>query len=94
VSTHAPVLNLRLYVAGDSPNSQMAVQRLRAFCDAHCPTKPTIEVIDVLRAPAKALEDAVILTPTLVRLDPAPVRRIVGNLSVESTLAHALGVEL
>ncbi len=93
MSPRPAALHLRLYIAGDSPNSQMAMQRLQAFCAQHCSVPPVIEVIDVLRAPAKALEDRVVLTPTLVRVQPAPTRRVVGNLAAEAALARALDLD-
>lgn len=87
----APVV-LRLYVAGDAANSELAVQRLRAFCAEHLPDRCELEVVDIIREPGRALADRILLTPTLVRLAPAPVRTIIGNLSDPAQLATVLGV--
>ena len=82
----------RLYIAGDGPNSIQAVANLRALCLELLPNRYEIEVVDVIREPQRALDDGVLLTPTLVKLLPAPVRRVVGNLNQREPLLHALGL--
>ncbi len=71
----------RLYVVGDAPNSVKAILNLRALCSAHLAGRHEIEIIDVLLHPERALADGVLLTPLLMRVSPAPVRRMIGNLS-------------
>lgn len=83
---------LRLYVAGDAPNSQLALQRLKEFCAEHLADQHQLEIVDIIRQPDRALADHVLLTPTLVKLEPAPVRTIVGNLSESAVLLRALGL--
>lgn len=83
----------RLYVAGDAPNSLSARANLKAFCRMHLPDQHHIEIVDVLRESGRALADGIFMTPMLVKLSPAPVRRIVGVLSNTETLLHVLGVE-
>ena len=83
----------RLYVAGDAQNSAQALANLSALCRAHLPNRHHIEVVDVFREPKRALADGVFMTPTLVRLAPGPVRRIVGTLSRTETVLQALGLE-
>jgi circadian clock protein KaiB len=83
----------RLYVAGDTPNSQQAEENLRAICRTHLSGQHEIEIVDVLREPKRALADAVFMTPTLLKLAPLPTRRIVGTLSQLSTVLLALGLE-
>jgi circadian clock protein KaiB len=84
--------SFRLYVAGDGPNSMQAIANLRSLCEEFLPGRNEIELIDVLREPKRALDDGVLLTPTLVKLFPAPVRRIVGSLNSREPLLHALGL--
>jgi circadian clock protein KaiB len=84
---------LRLYVAGDAPNSTQALLNLRSFAAHHFNLPYRIEVIDVLKNPARALRDGIFLTPTLVRTRPAPQRKIVGSLSEPDALCSALGLE-
>ncbi|MEO8778666.1 MAG: circadian clock KaiB family protein [Rhodanobacter sp.] len=88
-----PVLyKFRLYVAGDATNSAQALANLKLLCHTHFPDHHHIEVIDVFREPARALADGIFMTPTLLRLAPVPLRRIVGNLSNASIVLHALGL--
>lgn len=90
----APVgLKLRLFVAGDAANSSRAVSNLRSLCQEHQLVQCQIEVVDVFKEPERALAESVFMTPTLIKLAPAPVRRIVGSLSQVDTVLQALGIE-
>ena len=84
------VLVLRLYVAGDAPNSLCAIANLKAICDAHFPAAHKLEIVDMLQSPLRALADRVVVTPTLLRLSPGPLRRVIGNLSDRSQVLHIL----
>lgn len=84
----------RLYIAGEAQNSAQAVSNLAALCRAHLVDRHEIEVVDVFREPKRALADGILMTPTLVKLAPAPApRRIVGTLSQTQPLLQALGLE-
>ena len=86
-------LVLRLYVAGDGPNSVAARANLRRLL-AHCePSTYSIEIVDCLREPIRTLKDGVLVTPTLLRLEPKPGRTIIGTLSDSSQVIEALGIE-
>ncbi len=76
-----PVVKLRLYVAGNGPNSVLARANIALFCDVENEQTCDLEIVDLLEFPQRALADGVIVTPTLLRLSPLPARRIVGNLS-------------
>jgi circadian clock protein KaiB len=82
----------RLYVAGDAVNSAQALANLAALCRAHLPDRHEIEVVDVFRAPKRALADGIFMTPTLVKLVPLPARRIVGTLGQTGLVLQALGL--
>jgi circadian clock protein KaiB len=82
----------RLYVAGDAPNSVRALANLYAVCCKHFPESHRIEVIDVLKEPLRALADAILVTPTVVKVSPAPELQIIGNLSEEEEVLRALGL--
>ena len=86
-----PRLRLRLYVAGDAPNSVRAITNARAICDAHYAPGYVLEIIDLMTEPLRALSDAIIVTPTLLRLSPLPVRRIIGNLGDTQQVLLSLG---
>jgi circadian clock protein KaiB len=49
-------------------------------------------VVDVMETPLRALTDGVMLTPTLVRLAPLPVVKMVGDLSDTPRVRAALGM--
>lgn len=84
----------RLYIAGDAPNSAQAQTRLAELCETYLPDRYEIEVIDVHEFPMLALEDNVLMTPTLVKLAPTPVQRIIGALSQMQTVQDILGLEV
>lgn len=91
-STAADRLDLRLYVAAAAPNSALAEANLRRLlrdCDVGC----SLEVIDCLSEPLRALGDGILVTPTLVKLNPLPAQTIIGTLSDAAALAAALGIE-
>jgi circadian clock protein KaiB len=89
-----PVMfKFRIYVAGDSLNSTQALSNLAALCRAHLPDRHQIEIVDVFKDPKRALADGIFMTPTLIKLAPSPVRRIVGTLSQTQTVLLALGLE-
>jgi circadian clock protein KaiB len=86
------VFSFRLYVAGDAPNSVQANANLTALCRAHLSGRHVIEIVNVFHDPGRALADGIVMTPTLVRLAPLPVRKIVGTLGRTPSLLQALGL--
>lgn len=89
-----PLHKFRLYIAGDSGNSALAMQNLDSICRAHLPGRYEIEHVDVFREPKRALADTVVMTPTLIQLAPLPICRIVGTLGDTKTVLSALGLEV
>jgi circadian clock protein KaiB len=87
------VFKFRLYVAGDAQNSVDAIANLTTICRKYLPGRYDIEVMDVFLEPARALTDGIFMTPTLVKLAPAPMRRIIGNLSRTGLVLQALGLK-
>lgn len=87
------MFKFRIYVAADALNSTQAIANLSALCRAHLPNRHQIEVVGVFKNPKRALADGIFMTPTLIKLAPSPVRRIVGTLSQTQTLLLALGLE-
>lgn len=73
--------NLRLYVAGQTPKSLMAIANLKRICEEHLAGRYTIDVIDLVATPQLAAGDQIVALPTLVRHLPPPLKRIIGNLS-------------
>lgn len=79
-------------MADDTLNSAQASANLAALCEAHLPGRNEIEIVDVFVEPERALADGIFLTPTLIKLSPHPIRRIVGTLSDPQTVLRALGL--
>jgi circadian clock protein KaiB len=73
--------HLRLYVAGTTTKSMIALQNLKRICDEHLQGKYDIEIIDLVKTPALAQGDQILAIPTLVRKLPEPIRKIIGDLS-------------
>lgn len=88
-----PLVELRLYIAGQSPKSMRAVANLRRTCEEHLPGRYQLELIDLLEHPERARADEIIAVPTLVRASPRPVRRIIGDLSDTEKLLTGLQVQ-
>lgn len=80
-----------LFVAGGTPNAAVAVGNLTALCEA-CGPDYEIEVVDVFREPARALAEGIFMTPTLLRLEPGPVIKVVGTLSDTQVVCQAIGL--
>jgi circadian clock protein KaiB len=74
-------LVLRLYVAGHAPNSLRAIANARAICDEHFTSGHQLEIVDMIEQPGRALADGIIVTPTLLKVSPLPIQRVIGNLS-------------
>ena len=72
---------LRLYVAGQTPNSLAALNNLKKICKEHMDEQYRTEVIDLLANPQLARGDQILAIPTLVRNLPTPIRKIIGDLS-------------
>lgn len=72
---------LRLYITGNSLNSQRAIANLLKLCREELNNKYQVEIIDVLEEPARAEKEKILVTPTLIKQLPPPLQRIIGDLS-------------
>ena len=88
----APVL--RLYVAGEGPNSVRARANIVDLCDRHLQGAYSLEIVDVFDEPGRALEEGVLMTPMLVVASASPPRRVVGTLDETSVVLTALGLQI
>jgi circadian clock protein KaiB len=85
-------ISLRLYIAGGTLASTRARENLHALCEKQGAGRFHIDVVDILREPLRAISEGVLVTPTLVRLSPLPLVKIVGDLSDMGTVLSALGL--
>lgn len=82
----------RLYVAGEAPNSILALHNLKSLCQNLYGDNYRIDIVDVLLSPERAWADGVMVTPMVIRISPVPVIRIIGNLNNSDQAQNALGV--
>ncbi len=85
-------LELRLYIAGQTPKSVLALSNITRYCEEHLEGKYSIEVIDLLKNPQLAEGDQIFAIPTLVRKFPEPLRKIIGDLSNEERVLVGLNI--
>lgn len=83
---------LRLYIAGQTPKSVLALNNITKYCKEHMDGQYTIEVIDLLVNPQLAEGDQIFAIPTLVRKVPEPIRKIIGDLSNEEKVLVGLNI--
>ena len=92
-STRSDFWRLRLYIAGQTPNSVAAIANLKKICEDKLRGKYRIEVVDLLEKPQLAKGDQIIAIPTLVRRLPPPVKKIIGNLSKTESVIVGLDLQ-
>lgn len=73
--------DLCLYVAGMSPRSQKAIRNIRSICEEELMGRYVLEVIDIYQQPELAQEEQIVAVPTLIRKQPLPPRKLVGDMS-------------
>jgi len=72
---------IRLYVIGETPSSVKAIADLKTILEDEFGDQYALEVVDIFENPNLAEEDKILATPTVVKLLPLPIRKIVGDLS-------------
>jgi circadian clock protein KaiB len=75
------MVKLVLFVAGESPNSVAALANLHRAIELEGSERFELEIVDVFERADRALAEHVLVTPTLIRIVPPSVRRLVGDLS-------------
>ena len=80
-SADEELIELRLYVAGQTPKSLAALSNLNKICKEHLHGRYKLYVIDLIKKPELAQGDQILAIPTLVRKLPQPIRKIIGDLS-------------
>ena len=85
-------LLLRLYVTGTTAGSVRAIHQVRRVCDEPWSGRYDLEVIDIYRRPSLARDHQIIATPTLIKVLPAPLRRLIGDLSSKERIFLGLGL--
>ena len=92
-SSSANILDLRLYIAGQTPKSLAAISNLKKICADYLDSRYRIEVIDLSKNPALARDHQILAIPTLVRSMPVPIRKIIGDLSNTEQVVIGLDIQ-
>lgn len=83
---------LRLYITGATPNSIRAITHIKDICEIHLKGRCQLEIIDVYQQGALAEREQLVALPLLVRKNPLPERRIIGDLSDRQKVLKCLGI--
>jgi circadian clock protein KaiB len=83
---------LRLFVTGMTPRSTRAIHAVRSLCEERLKDRFELEIIDVYQQPQLIQDEQVFATPTLIKYQPAPLRRIIGDMSDVHRLCFGLGL--
>jgi circadian clock protein KaiB len=84
---------LKLYVSGMTPRSLRAIGNLQKLCAKFLPGRHEVEIIDIYQQPALTKEAQIVAVPTLVKELPAPLRRVIGDLSDRGRILLLLGIK-
>jgi len=90
--TSLPHYQLRLFITGSTPRSTRAIENLRKICEENLDGRYELEVIDVYERPETTRDLQIVATPTLVKVLPEPLRRIIGDLSDELKVLAGLDI--
>jgi circadian clock protein KaiB len=83
---------LRLYVTGTTGRSVRAIQNVRRICEEHLQGLYDLEVVDIYKNLLLARGDQIIAAPTLIKRLPAPLRRLIGDMSDERRVLLGLDI--
>ena len=85
---------LRLFTTGDTPRSTRALMNLREICESNLKGRYYLEVIDIYQEPGRASQADIIAAPTLIKDEPLPRRKMVGDLSDRPRVLLNLAIEV
>jgi circadian clock protein KaiB len=88
------VFQLRLFVAGASPNSTRAISNLKSICENHLKGNYNLEIIDVYQQPLIAESEQIIALPLLIKKAPGTERRLIGDMSNIARVLRGLGLHI
>ncbi len=83
---------LRLFVTGMTPRSTRAIRAVRLLCEQRLKDRFELEIVDVYQQPHLIRDEQVVATPTLIKYEPAPLRRIIGDMTDTHRLCLGLGL--
>jgi len=83
---------LYLYIAGLTPRSTLAVERIRAICDRYLAGRHELTVIDLYLQPELARQAQIVVAPTLVKQTPLPMRLFIGDMTNDKKILQGLNI--
>lgn len=83
---------MELYVSGDSFVSQRAIESIEALCEQELKGRHELEIIDLKKDPGKAVDENIVVVPTLYRKVPEPTRQLIGDLQNRERLIRGLEI--
>jgi circadian clock protein KaiB len=83
---------LRLFVAGTTPRSARAIRNIRAICEANLQGRYDLEVVDIYQHPEQIKPEQIVVIPTLVKEQPLPLRKMIGDLSNKEQVLIGLDI--
>jgi len=83
---------LCLYIAGLTPRSTLAVERIRAICERYLAGRYELTVIDLYFQPEAARQAQIVVVPTLIKQCPSPVRLFIGDMADEKRILQGLNI--
>lgn len=83
---------LCLYIAGLTPRSTLAVERIRAICERYLVGRYELTIIDLYLQPEAARQAQIVVAPTLVKKNPSPMRLFIGDMTEEKKILEGLNI--
>src|SRR5215213_5397867 len=83
---------LRLFITGATPNSMRALTNIKQICEDHLKGRYSLEIIDVYQQQEIAEKEQLVALPLLIKKQPLPQKRIIGDLSDTEKVLKALGL--
>jgi circadian clock protein KaiB len=86
------IADFRLYIKGMYPDSVSALISAKVICNQYLPGRSTLEIIDTLNEPERALADGITKIPTLIKLSPSPLQSLSNELEDPQQILVTLGL--
>jgi hypothetical protein len=87
------IADFRLYIKGMYPDSVKALIATKVICDRYLPGRSSLEIIDTIKEPERALADGITKIPTLVKLSPYPLQSLSNELEDPEQILVTLGLQ-
>ena len=87
------IYDLLLFVTGMSVGSTKAIANIKEICDKYLIVRYKLEIIDIHKFPESMFENDIIASPTLIKRAPAPLKKLMGDLSNRSRVLNVLAIK-